>query len=126
MVMKTIEKKLASTQGIIIRLPEETREHFIDLMEILDCAKSLTDFKERMEKHPYFSLIEGVEYNNLVDTAGKLKKTRTEKSKLKYRDDLYIQLGQNDLKNIKKEAREMNKSLDAIYSKIYKKGGHKK
>jgi hypothetical protein len=120
--MKTIERKLESTNGITVKIPEETREHFIDLMEILDSAKSLTDFKEMMEKHHYFSLIEGVEYVNLVYTAGKLKRTKTEKSTIKYRDDLYIQLAQNDLKNIKKEAGEMHRSLDAIYSKIYKRG----
>jgi hypothetical protein len=121
MSIKTIDHKLLSTDGITVKLPEETREHFCDLIIMLDSAVSLTDFKEKIERHPYFSGIQGVEQVNLVYTAGKLKRTKTEKSKAKYRDDIYIQIAQNDLKNIEKEAGEMHASLDLIYSKIYKK-----
>jgi hypothetical protein len=120
--MKTIERKLLFKPAIEVKLPEETREHFCDLIIMLDSAKSLTDFKEKIERHPYFSEIVGVEYNNLVSTAGQLKRTKNAKSKAKYTDDLYIQLGQRDLKNIKQQAEDMISALDVLYSKIYKKG----
>jgi hypothetical protein len=37
-------------------------------------------------------------------------------------DDIYIQIGQRDLKNIGGEAESMSTALDILYSKIYKKG----
>jgi hypothetical protein len=120
--MKTIVHKLLSKPAIEVKLPEETREHFCDLIIMLNSAESLTDFKEKIERHPYFSGIEGVEYNNLVYTAGKLKRTKSKKSISKYMDDIYIQIGQRDLKNIGGEAESMSTALDILYSKIYKKG----
>lgn len=120
--MKTIDHKLLSIDETV-KLPEETREHFFDLIIMLDSAVSLTDFKEKMEKHPYFSEIEGLEYNNLVYTAGRLKRTKNEKSKSKYRDDIYLQLGQRDLKSATQDAQNMKANLDSLYSKIYHKKG---
>ena len=129
--MKTIERKLLSKPSISVRLPQETLEHFSDLIIMLDSADGLTDFKEKMEKHPYFSGIEGVALVDFTYTAGELKATKSWVSRSKYVDDLYIQIAQYDLKNIiddtesesiKKEAKDMNSNLDVVYKKIYSRG----
>ena len=126
--MKTIERKLLSKPSISVRLPEETLEHFSDLLIMLEEADGLTDFKEKMEQHPYFSGIEGVQLVDFTYTAGELKATKSWVSRSKYVDDLYIQIAQYDLKNIiddtesesiKKEAKDMNSNLDGIYKQIY-------
>lgn len=126
--MKTIIHKLLSKPEIEVKLPEKTQEHFADLVIMLDSAESLTDFKGKMEKDSYFSGIEGVPYVDFVYTAGKLKRIKSLASKLKYIDDIYLQIAQYDLRSIiddteseaiKKEAKDMNSNLDGIYKQIY-------
>jgi hypothetical protein len=129
--MKTIERKLLSKPSISVRLPEETLEHFSDLLIMLEEADGLTDFKEKMEQHPYFSGIEGVQLVDFTYTAGELKATKSWVSRSKYVDDLYIQIAQYDLRSIidnanseavKKEAENMSLALDGIYKQIYSRG----
>jgi hypothetical protein len=131
MILKTIERKLLSKPSISVNLPEETEEHFADLIIMLDSAESLTDFKEKMEKDSYFSGIEGVPLVDFNYTAGKLKNTKSWVARSKYVDDIYIQIAQYDLRNIideaetevvKKEAKEMSANLDGVYKQIYSRG----
>lgn len=119
--VKTVEHKLFSINESV-KVPEITGEHVLNLIHMTYSSINLTDFKRKMEKDSYFSGIDGIEYNNLVHTAGELKRKKNldEQLKLKYIDDIYLQIAQYDLrrKGIGEEDK-MNESINEIYSKLY-------
>jgi hypothetical protein len=117
--MKTLKHKLFSMDESV-DAPEVTGEHVLNLIHMADSAKDLTDFKRRMEQDSYFSEIRGLEYNNLVHTAGKLKKSKNLSEKSKYQDDIYLQIAQYELgKEDVKGAAKLQDKIGEIYERLY-------
>jgi hypothetical protein len=116
--MKTVEHKLLSEPGKMVKLPEESISHANELLSMANSSKNMMDLLEKMEGLPYFKHMEYHMKVALATKADWIKKPRPERLTSTYRDKFYLQIGRYDLQNKYQELEEMIENIDKALERI--------